>query len=194
MQRYVLMNNSKNLFFKGLILCAFILSASFQILEASESLISHDKEKGIVIIHSGDGQLIFHLKYNDGCYFDQVEVSGKQVIFPQKGVSSAIKVDGQWYSTRDKSSIPRVTVKGNSVSIERIIYGSKDFLVEESWNLTALKDAINWRIQRQTKGVGMLEDAASAEWVFSDMQMWTGAILDNGCVAWNRLLEDKNMS
>ena len=40
----------------------------------------------------------------------------------------------------------------------------------------------------------MIEDAANAEWVFPDMQMWTGAILDNGGVAWNRLLEKKNMT
>jgi hypothetical protein len=57
-----------------------------------------------------------------------------------------------------------------------------------------LENAIEWRIQRRTKGDGLLEDAANAEWVFSDMHTWTGAILDNGGVAWNKLLENKNMS
>lgn len=188
------MNDAKNIFGKVHMLCAFILLFSFQLLEAAEPLVLQDKNKGIVSIHSGEGRLMFRLKYTDGCYFDRVEVSGKQVIDSEKGISSAIKVDGQWYSSRDKSTTPQVRVDGNTVTVEHIQYGSEDFQVEESWQLTAIEDAVEWRIRRQTKGVGVLEDAASAEWVFSDMNMWTGAILDNGCVAWNRLLESKNMT
>ncbi len=184
----------KNIFCEVFILCAFIFLSSFQILAASESLVLHDKKNGVVRIHSGEGRLMFRLKYTDGCYFDRVEVCGKQVINSEKGISSAIKVDGQWYSTRNKNTSPLVTVDGNSVLVKDIQYGSDDFFVQESWQLTALEDAIEWNIHRQVKGVGLLEDAASAEWVFSDMKMWTGAILDNGGVAWNRLLESTNMT
>ncbi|NQU51411.1 MAG: hypothetical protein HQ522_02620 [Bacteroidetes bacterium] len=176
------------------ILCAFIFLSFSQPLEAAESLILHDKANGIVSIHSGDGQLMFRLKYTDGCYFNQVKIRGKQMISPEKGVSSAIKVAGIWYSTREKNSNPVVKVQDNSVTIEHIKYGNKEISIEETWHLTANMDAIDWQIKRQTRGEGILEDAASAEWVFSDMQKWTGAILDNGCVAWNRLLEDKKMT
>ena len=187
-------NFAKKLFCNMHILYAFVFLSFYQVLEAAEPLILHDKDKGIVTIRSGEGRLIFSLKYNDGCYFDHVEVRGKQVIDPEKGVFSAIKIDGQWFSSRDKSSLPHVTVNGNSLSVDHIRYGSEDYFIEESWQLIALQDAIEWRIQRHTEGEGIIEDAASAEWVFSDMQMWTGAILDNGGVAWNRLLESKNMT
>ncbi|HSO86517.1 MAG TPA: hypothetical protein VLQ91_08215 [Draconibacterium sp.] len=154
----------------------------------------HNQKTGIVSIQSGDGRLKFQLKYTNGCYFDGLEVSGKQVINSEKGISSAVKVAGKWYSTRETSKLPILAVNGNSVLIEQIRYGNEDFQVEESWRLTSLEDAVEWLIQRKTNGVGVLEDAASAEWVFSDMQTWTGAILDNGGVAWNRLLESKNMT
>ncbi len=176
------------------ILSVLIFLSFCLVLRAAEPLVSHDKEKGTVSIRSSDGRLQFGIKYNDGCYFNRVEVRGKQVINPEKGVFSAIKIDGQWFSTRNVSSLPRVAVNGDTILVENILYGSKDYLVEESWQLIALHDAIEWRIQRRTKGEGIIEDAASPEWVFLDMQTWTGAILDNGAVAWNRLLEGKNMT
>ena len=189
-----LQNHIKKLFSYRQMLWALIFISTCQVLEAGNLLILHDKDKGIVSIHSGDDRLILRLNYNYGCYFDRVEVRGNQVIDPQKGVFSAIKINGQLFSTRDKIQRPRVTVNGDTVMVENIRYGSKDYYVEESWQLSALQDAIQWRIRRRTEGDGFLEDAASAEWVFSDMQSWTGAILDNGGVAWNRLLESKNMT
>jgi hypothetical protein len=188
------MNCVKNIICKVYLLIAFIFLSSFEILPVTESLVLHDKKDGVVDIQSGDGRLKFQLKYTNGCYFARLEVSGKQVIDSEKGISSAVKVDGKWYSTRETSKLPIVTLDGNSVLIEQIHYGNKDFQVEESWKLTALDDAVEWQIERKTNGVGVFEDAASAEWVFSDMQIWTGAILDNGGVAWNRLLESKNMT
>lgn len=185
------MDYMKKFFGSMAIICAFVLLSSCQ---APKALLSHDKEKGIVSIRSGEGQLAFRLKYNSGCYFDRIEVRGKQVIDTLKGVSSSIMVGGQWYSSRDKGALPLVSVKGNSVSIENIRYGTNDYYIEESWHISALPDAIEWSIKRRTHGEGNLEDAASAEWVFFDMKMWTGAILDNGGVAWNKLLESKNMS
>ena len=184
----------KALFYNKLILCAFVFLLFCPVLAAGEPLVSEDEDKGVVSIRSGDDRLMFSLKYADGCYFNSIKVVGKQVINPEKGVSSAIKLDGQWFSTRDKSFLPRVIVNGDTVFVDNIRYGNKDYFVEESWLLIALQDAIEWRIQRRTEGDGMIEDAANAEWVFSDMQTWTGAILDNGGVAWNRLLEDKNMT
>lgn len=184
----------KQKFYNIRILYALLFLSFGQVLWAAESLVSHEQDKGIVNIRSGDGRLMFRLKYNDGCYFDRVEVRGKQVINPDKGVSSAIKINGQWFSTRDKNSIPTVTIIGDTVLVDNIRYGGNDYFVEENWRLIALQDAIEWRIQRQAKGEGIIEDAANEEWVFSDMQIWTGAILDNGGVAWNRLLENKNMT
>lgn len=159
-----------------------------------ESLILHDKNKGVVSIRSNDQRIIMHLKYDDGCYFNRVDVRGQQVINPIKGVSSSIKIDGRWYSSRNETTQPGIAIDGNSLTVNGIHYGNKKYSVEESWKLTALENTIEWRIRRRTKGDGMLEDAANAEWVFSDMQTWNGAILDNGGVAWNKLLESKNMS
>ena len=184
----------KTIFCNMHILYTLLFLIFCQLLWAAEPLVLQDKDQGIVSIQSGDGNLMIDLKYNDGCYFNRVEVKGKQVIDPQKGVFSAIKIEGQWFSTRGKMSLPRITVNSDTVLVDNIRYGSKDYFVEESWKLIALHDAIEWNIQRHTTGEGSVEDAASAEWVFSDMEKWSGAILDNGGVAWNRFLENRNMT
>jgi len=189
-----LQNPSEKLISYSYMVCVFAFIYSCQVLVAAEGLILHEKDKGVVSIRSGDSRLMLRLKYDHGCYLDRVEVNGNQVIDPEKGVFSAIKINGQLFSTRDKNYLPRITVHGDTFVIDHIRYGSKDFYVEESWQLTALQDAIEWRIRRRTEGDGCIEDAATAEWVFSGMQIWTGAILDNGGVAWNRLLDSKNMT
>ncbi len=190
----ILINYSKKLFYNIPILCALVILPFCRESRIAKPLVLHDKDKGTVSIRSGDSRLMFNLKYTDGCYFNHVEVSGEQVIDSAKGVFTSIKIDGQWFSSRDESTLPRVTLNGDSVFVDNIRYGNKDHFVEERWQLIALQDAIEWRIQRRNVGEGNVEDAASAEWVFSDMEMWTGAILDNGGVAWNRLLENKNMT
>ena len=187
-------NTLKNLFNQILLLSFFLILTCCKSPERIESLVLHDKDKGLVSIRSKDRQIAMHLKYKVGCYFNRVDVRGQQVIDPIKGVSSSIKFDGNWYSSRDESTRPSVTIDGNSLTVNDIHYGNKKYSVEETWKLTALENTVEWRIQRRTKGDGLLEDVANAEWVFSDMETWTGAILDNGGVAWNKLLEYKNMS
>lgn len=190
----ILINQAQNILFKSHTFYIFVCMITFQTLEVSGQLISHDKNNGIVTIQSGEGQLKFRLNYNEGCYLDRVEVRGKQVIDTKKGVSSSIRVNEKWYSSRDQSKQPNIKVKENSISIKGIRYGTEDFYVEENWTMIALEDAIEWRIDRQINGVDILEDAASTEWIFPNMQMWTGGLLDNGSVAWNRFLENKKMT
>ena len=187
-------NVMKKLFRKILLLSLFIILTCSMSPGQIESLVQHDKDKGLVSIRSKDQQIAMHLKYKEGCYFNRLDVRGQQVIDPIKGVSSSIKTAGNWYSSRDESTRPSVDIDGNSLTVNDIYYGSKKYSVEETWKITALENTIEWRIQRRTIGDGLLEDAANAEWVFSDMHTWTGAILDNGGVAWNKLLEVKNMS
>ena len=187
-------NAMKKLFGKILLLSSIIFLTHCKSPEQIESLVLHEKDKGLVSIRSKDQQIAMHLKYKDGCYFNRVDVRGHQVIDPIKGVSSSIKIAGNWYSSRDESTRPGVAIDGNTLTVINIHYGDEKYSVEETWKLTALENTIEWHIQRRTKGDGLLEDAANAEWVFSDMQTWTGAILDNGGVAWNKLLENKNMS
>lgn len=162
------------------------------ILFAAEPLVLQDSNKGGLTICSGDARLKFHLKHNQGCYFDSIAVDGEQVIDADNGVSSAVKVDGQWYSTCDKHITGHAVVNGNAVSLDGIRYGSENFPVEENWRLTAGEDHIEWRIQRKILNDGVVDDMACPQWVFADMPMWTGAILDNGGVAWSRLLSGKN--
>lgn len=159
---------------------------------AGDPVVLHDREGGVVTLVSGDGRLTFRLTYHDGCYIDRVEVAGKPVLDAAEGVSSAVQVAGQRYSTRDNTVTAQVTVAGNRVSAGGIRYGSGAFFVEEQWDLTAGADHIEWRIRRDTPADGVVEDAAASQWVFADMETWTGAILDNGGVAWNRLLSENN--
>ncbi len=53
-------------------------------------------------------------------------------------------------------------------------------------------DRIDWQIGRDYLSGGRLEDTYFPGWDFTSMGTWTGAMLDNGGVAWNKYLETPN--
>ena len=53
-------------------------------------------------------------------------------------------------------------------------------------------DRIDWQIDRDYLSGGRLDDTYFPGWDFKDMSTWTGGMLDNGGVAWNKYLETPN--
>ena len=53
-------------------------------------------------------------------------------------------------------------------------------------------DRIDWQIDRDYLSGGRLDDTYFPGWDFKDMSTWTGGMLDDGGVAWNKYLETPN--
>ena len=119
-------------------------------------------------------------------------VRGREVVVPETGVCSAIQVSNQWFTTRAGIPPPRVAIAGNKVTVSDILYGGGGVQVNETWTFTVQPDGIDWQIDRKYLSGGRLEDTYFPGWDFQDMATWTGGMLDNGGVAWNKYLETPN--
>ena len=73
-----------------------------------------------------------------------------------------------------------------------IAFGKPGSEIRETWRFTVHPDRIGWRITRQYPTHATLADNAFPEWDFSSLSTWTGGMLDNGGVVWNKYLETPN--
>ena len=158
---------------------------------AGEGTIYLDVERKLVTLSDGQGQLILRLNYDARCVLDQVIVRGREVA-AESGVASGIRMDGQWFTTKTGIASPSVAIKKNTVTVTGIVFGRQGSEIHETWRFTVLSDRILWRITRKYSSPATVEDAAFPEWDFSNMSMWTGGMLDNGGVVWNKYLETPN--
>ena len=70
------------------------------LLPAAGSAIEQDAQGKRVILSDAGHNLVLRLDYNGRCILDQVNVGGRQVVSSAIDVCSAIKIDGQWFTTR----------------------------------------------------------------------------------------------
>ncbi len=145
-------------------------------------------------IADANGRLQLRLNADGKCLLDAVTVNGRNVVLPETGVCSAVKVGEKWHTTRDDIAPPVVSVEDGVVTVTGIRFGGDGVSVEETWRFTELPDRITWRIQRKYAGATTLEDTGFPCWDFADMQTWTGALLDTGGVAWPKLMGAPNAS
>ncbi|RYG49026.1 hypothetical protein EON79_02665 [bacterium] len=138
------------------------------------------------------GNVKLRLAFSEGCIVDRLEISGRQVLDPAKGIWSGIKVGGGWHTTASLEHPPKVTRSGNRLTVAGIRYGGGGFRIVEGWTLIAGKDSIEWKIDRRYLDGGTLEDTAMPLASFADMTTWTGALLGTGGVAWGKLLDAPN--
>ncbi len=152
----------------------------------------YDAATKTATISDGGGRLQLHLNADGKCLLDAVTVNGRNVVVPETGVCSAVKVGANGHTTGSGMPSPVVSVEDNVVTVTGIRFGGDGVSVEESWRFTELPDRIIWRIQRKYAGETTLEDTGLPCWDFADMQTWTGALLDTGGVAWCRLMGASN--
>jgi hypothetical protein len=101
-------------------------------------------------------------------------------------------VDGQWLTTRNGIVTPKIVVGKNTLTVKDILFGKPGIEVRETWQFTVRADRIVWRISRRYPGAASIEDAAFPEWDFSSLSTWTGGLLGDGGVVWNKYLETTN--
>ena len=158
---------------------------------AESGVIQQDFTRKLVTMMDGKGRLSLRLNYDGRCVLDQVMVRGREVS-ATAGVASGICVDGQWYTTRGGIPTPSVKIGKNAVTVSGISFGQRGNEVRETWQFTVLADRIEWRIARKYAAPATLDDAAFPQWDFRNLTTWTGGMLDDGGVVWNKYLETPN--
>ncbi len=178
-------------FFNSASVVALILGSIAGFVEPGlgQSTIRQDPERKLVTLSDGQG-LAIRLNYDGRCVLDQVIVRGRETAGPS-GVSTGVRTDGQWFTT-EKVATPDVVAGKDTLTVTGIKFGRPGAEICETWKFTVKADQIVWRITRKYRGEAMLEDAAFPEWDFASISAWTGGLLDNGGVIWNRYLDKTN--
>ena len=148
-----------------------------------------DKTRQSVVLTDGTGNLKMRLHYGGGCYLDEIIVNGSEVTGSGSVVYSGVRIDSALFSSRAPLAEAELSVGGDSVVLNHIRFGNKHFPVEEKWIFRVGKDDITWQIRRQYSAAGTMDENDFPCWQFNSMKTWDGALLDNGGVAWNRLLD-----
>ncbi len=155
--------------------------------------IVRDPARQALTIASGDRSLVLHLRYDGHCVLDQVRVDGREVAAADSGAWTGFKRGGQWHTAHGIPT-PSVSITKETATINGIVCTDGEFPLHETWSFDAAEDRIVWRIEREYVTDGRVEDMAFAGWDFTSMSTWTGALLDNGGVAWCKLFRQPNSS
>lgn len=154
-------------------------------------MIHLNAERKLVTMVDGRGQMALRLNYDGRCILDQVIVRGREVA-AESGVAGGVRMNDQWYTTRTNLVTPQVDINNNLLTVTGIAYGTPANQIQETWQFTVLPDRILWRITRKCSTSATLQDMAFPEWDFTSMSTWTGGMLDNGGVVWNKYLDTPN--
>jgi hypothetical protein len=152
--------------------------------------IHQDAERKLITLSDWQGQLVLRLNYDGRCVLDQVIVRGREVA-GDSGVSTGIRAGGQWFTSKNIAT-PSVAVSKDTLTVSGIAFGQRGAEIHETWRFAVKPDQIVWRITRKYPADAILEDAAFPEWDFRSMATWTGGLLDNGGVIWNKYLDKTN--
>ncbi len=166
--------------------------ASAGAARAGACTITQDPVAKLVTMADAGSNLVLRLNYDGRCLLDSVVVRGREVVAPETGVCSAILVSNQWFTTRSGLASPKIAVAQDRVKVSDIAYGGGGVRVEETWTFTLKPEGIDWQIERTYGSSGRLDDTYFPGWDFRDMATWTGGMLDDGGVAWNKYLETPN--
>ena len=138
------------------------------------------------------GDLLLRLNVESGCVLDQVRVRGRDVLNSADGVYTGIQVSNRLATTKSLLRAPSVKVSRGQLTVSGIRYATGGIEVEEAWRFLSGPNGIEWQIKRKYLTGGTLQETLLPCWNFQSMSTWTGAMLDNGGVAWNRYLETPN--
>src|ERR1019366_5097422 len=98
--------------------------------------IEHDVQSKRVVLSDPGHNLVLRLDYNGRCALDQVRVSGREVIANDTGVYSAVKIGGQWFTTRTGIPTPTVEATSDTLTVTGIRFAGGGMEVTEEWRFT----------------------------------------------------------
>ena len=146
------------------------------------------------MVRDGSGNLMLTIQYDNKVVVDRLQVFGEVPVSNDQGIFSAVKVNGNWFTTRSGIATPKVVIKKNNIVIDNIRYGEGENTIKEKWIFVPSSNYIDWTIERQHSGSLYLEDMGFPQWSFNNMETWTGALLGTGGVAWCKLFNSANAS
>jgi hypothetical protein len=149
-----------------------------------------DAERKLATLSDGQGDLVLRLNYDGRCTLDQVIVRGREVV-GDSGVCTGVRTNGQWFTTHNIAT-PEVAVDKDTLTVTGIAFGGPGAEIHETWQFTVKLDEIVWRITRKYPADATFEDSAFPEWDFASLSTWTGGLLDDGGVIWNKYLDTTN--
>lgn len=149
--------------------------------------IHQDPERKQITLSDGQGRLVLQLNYDGRCTLDQVTVRGREVASGDSGICQ----DGRWFTTKNIAT-PEVSAGKDTLTVTGIKFGPPGGEVHETWRFSVKPDRIVWRIIRKYPAAATLQDVAFPEWDFNSLSAWTGGMLDNGGVIWNKYLDKTN--
>ncbi|MGH2643210.1 MAG: hypothetical protein ACRDE2_04630, partial [Chitinophagaceae bacterium] len=153
------------------------------------NLIIQDNAGRIVTLSDSSGNLIIRLNYSSGCFIDKIIVNGIEVTGRGNVVYTGVHVGSQSFSSQKSTIPPVITIVNNSVKVNDIEFGNALFSVKEEWIFKVNKENIEWQIRRKYLDNSIIAENDFPCWHFNSIKTWDGAMLDNGGVAWNRLLD-----
>lgn len=170
---------------------ATVLVCSSALTPSAIASIVRDDAKKTVSLSDDQGYLKLRLNYDRQCVVDEVSVRGRQVV-SQTGAVSAIQMGGQWFTTGKGIASPQVSGSKNTLTVKNIVFGKPNAQVQENWTFKVQRERILWKIERTYLHEVTLDDTSYPRWAFKDMSTWTGGVLGNGGVVWNKYLENPN--
>jgi hypothetical protein len=168
----------------------FILLAGVVVPALGQGSIHQDSEHKLVTLSDGQGQLALRLNYDGRCVLEHVTVRGREVAGDAAGFTG-IRQAGRWFTTTNIAT-PVVTADNDTVTVTGIQFGGSGNEIHETWQFTVGQNEIIWRITRKYSSAAVLEDTAFPGWNFNSLSTWTGGLLENGGVIWNKYLDQNN--
>src|SRR5271166_3362652 len=101
--------------FALILLWQFWLGAA--LVRAAGSAIEQDTQGQRVVLSDGSHNLVLRLAYDGRCLLDQVIVGGREVVSSNTGVCSAIKIGGQWFTTRAGIPTPKIETTADTLTV-----------------------------------------------------------------------------
>lgn len=172
----------------------FSLLCLCRVFSFGQSPIENNPGNKSVKVRDGDGNLVLNVNYDRKCIISQVKIFHETPVSNDKGIFSAVKMMGKWFTTESVMKTPIATVKKNQVTIDDIYYGAENKQFKEKWIFNTYSDYIDWTIEREYPERLTLEDMGFPQWSFNSMETWTGALLGTGGVAWSMLFNKENAS
>ena len=152
--------------------------------------IIQDPDHQLVTLREGDGQLTLRLNYGTGCVLDQVQVRGREVA-GAGGMATGVCPGTEWFTSQTMTGATLETGP-HTVTVKGIQFGPSGHEIRETWKFTTGPDRIVWQIRRRCAADETVADLAFPRWNFKNLSTWTGGLLDNGGVVWNKYLDQVN--
>ncbi|MCB0283848.1 MAG: hypothetical protein KDF60_14780 [Calditrichaeota bacterium] len=154
-----------------------------------ETAIHHNPNEKKVTLENA--KLKITLDYMDKCSISELIVNDQPVISGSDGIFSRIKTDDADYSTLKLLTKPTIVIGNNTVEINGIQYGDDNIKILENWQILLRENDIEFTIERNVPIALTVEDAGFPSFQFKNINIWDGAFLGYGGIAWFYLFNQK---